>query len=196
MSRHVKIKEKKQQNLRSVIQKKRKPLCNKKGQIESMLLAVVLIVVIGIILLFFNHVNDKLYGALDKYFNESTDYNDSEAQHVLRDIQEVDNSVWDYGFLAIFIGVMLQMVVFSFATRVNVAFFWVFAFIGIIILVIGVILAATWQELAENEEFAGTILRFPITNTLLGSYFPTAIVAVFFISIIVLFGKPPTERVG
>lgn len=168
-------------------------LHSKKAQFESALLAVITIFVIGIILFFFNHVNNELYTSLDKYFNSSNDYNQSEAHTTVTDIQEVDNAVWDWAFLAIFMGVMLNMLFFSFATRINIAFYWIFAILGIIILVIGTVLSNIWQEMAANPEFSGTILRFPITNTLLGSYFPTVIVAITLVMMIVLFGKPPSQ---
>lgn len=168
-------------------------LHSKKGQFESALLAVVTIFVIGIILFFFNHVNDQLYTGFEKYFNDSEDYNGSIAHTAMLDIHDVENSVWDWAFLAIFIGLMLNMLFFAYATRINIAFFWIFAIIGIVILIVGVILSNTWQEMSTNPEFVDTIARFPITNMLLGSYFPTVVVALTLVMMIVLFGKPPKE---
>jgi len=166
---------------------------NKKGQFESMLYVVVTIVVVGITLFFFQHLFDQIYTSFDEYFNESTDYNDSEAHQTIKSIQEVDRAAWDWAFFAIFIGLMIQMVLFSFATRINIAFYWIFALLGIIILIAGTILSNIWQELAANPEFAVTITRFPITNSLLGTYYPIAIVTILLIGMIILFGKPPQQ---
>jgi hypothetical protein len=174
--------------------KKIKPIKNKKAQFESMLLAVVLIVIVGIILFFMNHVNDQLYSSLDDYFNSTSDFNESEARDAVQTIQTVDNAVWDFAFLAIFIGLMLQMLLLSFATRINVAFFWIFVVLGVIIVIVGVILSNMWMEIVIQPEFAETILRFPITNALLGTYFPTVIVTILFLGMIILFGKPPTRN--
>lgn len=170
-----------------------KPM-NKKAQFESALLAIITIFIIGIILLFVNHVSDQFYSSFDDWFNDSEDYKGSYAQNVTQDIQDVDNAAWDWAFFAIFIGLMLNMIFFAFATRINIAFYWIFSILGIVILIVGTILSNIWQEVATHPEFAETILRFPITNTLLGSYFPTVVVALMFIMMIVLFGKPPTAR--
>lgn len=169
-------------------------MMNKKAQFESKLLAIILIVIIGIIFLFFNRLNNELYGGLDEWLNDTaadgTNY--SEARDALTGITDVENSIWDYAFLAIFIGFIIQIILFSFATRINVAFFWVMILLDLPLLVLGVVLSNVWQELASNPEFATEIARFPITNMLLGTYFPIAVVIIIFISSIFLFGKRPT----
>jgi len=155
---------------------------------------VVTIVIIGIILLFMNHFNEKIYTSLDEYMEDS-DYNQTEAHQATEDFQEIEQShIWDYVFLAIFIGLMIQMLIFSFASKINIAFFWIFVLLGIIILIVGVVLSNIWQEVASNPEFAETILRFPIANALLGTYYPTAIVAILFLGMIILFGKFPGQE--
>lgn len=164
---------------------------NKKAQFESKLLAIIVIVIIGIILLFFNRLNNELYDSLDDWMNDSVDFNNSEARDALTDIQTVENSIWDYAFLAIYLGIIIQIILFSFATRINMAFYWIMVLLDIPLLVVGVILSNIWQEIASNPEFAVTITRFPITNTLLGTYYPIGVVFIIFISSIILFGKRP-----
>lgn len=166
-----------------------KPM-NKKGQFEDFLIVIVTIFIIGVLLFFSNHVVNQMYTSLDEWFNESTDFNESEAQTAVTKIQAAENSAWDYAFLAIFIGFVIQLVLFSFATRINVAFFWIFSILGIIELILGVIVSNIWMEMVENPEFATTITRFPITNSILGTYFPLAVVTIIFIGLIAMFGKP------
>ena len=170
-------------------------MMNKKAQFESKLLAIVVIFIIAIILLFFNRLNNELYSGLDEWLNDSeqagTNY--TEAREAIQGIIEVENSVWDYAFLAIFMGLIIQIILFSFATRINIAFFWIMLILDIPILVVGVILSNIWQEVAANPEFVTTVARFPITNSLLGTYFPVAVVFIIFITSIVLFGKRPSE---
>lgn len=164
---------------------------NRKGQFETKLLAIIIIVIIGIIFLFFNRLNNELYDGFDKWLNDSANEgtNYSEASKALSEIQGVENSIWDYAFLAIFIGLVIQIVMFSFATRINIAFFWLMVLLDIPILILGVILSNIWQTIAANPEFATEIARFPITNFILGTYFPVAVVFIIFISSIFLFGK-------
>ena len=153
-----------------------------------------MIFIIGIILFFLSHLNLQIYDKFDDFF-ETSKYNDTEAHQALEKLQVLEGShVWDYAFLAIFIGLMLQMLIFSFATRINIAFYWIFALVGIIILIVGVILSNIWQEIASQPMFAETILRFPITNSLLGTYYPIAVVAILFLGMIILFGKPPKRE--
>ena len=141
-----------------------------------------------------SHVNEKLYSSLADNFEADADLNNTEAHQAIQDIRDVErSSIWDFAFLAIFLGLMIQMLIFSFASRSNIAFFWIFVVIGIIALTLGVMLSNIWQNVAENPEFASTIARFPITNTLLGSYFPLVVVAITFLFMIVLFGKFPGQ---
>lgn len=166
---------------------------NKKGQFESKLLAVIMIFIIAIVLIFFNKVNVELYESFDSYFNESDKYNDSLAQDANLKILTIERSVWDYAFLAIFIGLIIQIILFSFATRISLAFYWLMVLLDLPILIVGVILSNIWQEMAINPEFVETIARFPITDLILGSYFPVGIVFIIFITSIILFGKRPEE---
>jgi len=168
----------------------KKLLSNRRGQFVSILLMIITVFIIGLLFFFANHVNKKLYDSFDEYF-EGSDENNTEAHQAVQDFQDIEGSqIWDFAFLAIFMGFILQMVIFSFATRISIVFYWIFAIIGIIGLVLATIVANMWQEVAANPEFATTITRFPITNALLGTYFPIVITGVLLIVIIVIFGKP------
>ena len=168
-------------------------LINKKAQFESKILAVIMIFVIGVILIFFNRVNVELYESLDGYFNESEDYNDSLAHQTNTKILSIETSIWDYVFLAVFVGIIIQIILFSFATRISLAFYWLSVLIDLPLLILGVILSNIWQNIAANPEFTETIARFPITDMILGSYYPIGVVFIIFLTSIVLFGKRPGD---
>ena len=170
-------------------------LIGKRGQFESYLLAVITIVIIGIILFFFNHMSKEVYSGFNQYFETSPDYNQSEAHQAMEKFEAIESSnIWDYAFLAIFIGLIIQIVMFSFATRINIAFYWILIIVDLPVLIVGVVLSNVWQELAANTEFVTTIARFPITNLLLGTYYPLAVTFLIFIASIVLFGKRPEQQ--
>ena len=95
--------------------------------------------------------------------------------------------------LVIFIGMIIQMIVLAFASRTNVLFFWIYVLLGIVILIISVVVSNVWQEIAQQSEFATTILRFPITNTILGTYYQTFITGFLFLGLIFIFGKFPGQ---
>ena len=154
----------------------------------------VTIFIIGLILFFLSHLNKDIYDGFDKYLNNS-EYNDTEAHDALQKLQTIEGTnIWDYAFLAIFIGLIIQMLLFSFATRINIAFYWIFALVGIIILIVGVIVSNIWQETVASPTFADTITRFPITNMLLGTYYPIAVLGILFLGMIILFGKQPSRE--
>ncbi len=168
---------------------------NKRGQAEAIILAIVTIFIIGIIIFFMNHVNEQIYDSLAENFEANEDLNNTEAHQAVETFRDVErSSIWDFAFLAIFIGLMIQMLIFSFASRANIAFFWIFIIVGIISLMLGVMLSNIWQGVAENPEFATTLLRFPIMDNLLGSYFPIVVTGFIFLFMIVLFGKFPGQN--
>ena len=168
---------------------------NKKGQFVSVILLVITVFVVGITVFFLNHLNKDIYDKFDNTFEKDAQLNNSEAHIAVQKFQRIEGSnIWDYAFLAIFIGMLIQMLLFSFASRTNVAFFWVFVIIGMIVLMIGVGLSNIWQEMSSKAEFTETIVRFPITNTILGTYYPTIITGILFLGLIILFGKFPGQQ--
>ena len=164
---------------------------NKKGDIVSILIAIVSIAIIGILIFFVSHTRDQLFTAFDDYFEESENYNNSEAQIALARINTVENAAWDYAFLGLAMGFFLALALTSFSTKISPIFYWIYGLISLIGLISGVILSNLWQELVANPEFATTITRFPITNALLGTYYPLFVTGLIVVSMILLFGKPP-----
>lgn len=162
---------------------------NKKGDIVSIIFAVVAIFIIGILFFFMNHVTDTMYTSLDEYFNDSVKYNDSVAHESLERIHGVENSIWDYAFVGIFLGYMLALALTAFSTRISAVFYWIYGILSLVVLGLGVILSNIWQEAASQPTFSETILRFPITNAILGTYYPTFITGMIVIGMILLFGK-------
>jgi len=167
---------------------------NKKGQIGSVILAVVLLFVIAIIFFFSSHVFGQLYGSLNDQLKANPDYNNSVAQQAIAGIEEVEQSIWDYAILAVVFGIVIQLIIFSFATRTSPVFYWLFMLVGLVILVVGAVLSNIWQTIAEKPEFATTVLQFPMTDAILGNGFVLFIIStILLISIIVLFGKGGEE---
>jgi len=109
---------------------------------------------------------------------------------VLTTWQESDQEVWDYAFLGIFFGVLIALGLTAYAIRISPIFYWIYGLMSLFVLVTGVIVSNVWQEAVANPEFVTTLARFPITNAILGSYYPLVVVAIIMIAMIVIFGKP------
>lgn len=159
---------------------------NKKGDIVSIIYVVLIAVIIGILFLFFNRLTDPMYDHLEVYFNDSDNI---EALEATQTIHATDNTAWDWGFLGLIIGMLISLALTAFATRISVAFYWIYGLMSIIVLVLGVAMSNVWQQLAEDPAFASSISHYPITNAILGSNYPIFIAAIIFVGMIILFGK-------
>jgi len=161
---------------------------DKKADFASILFGVVILFVIGIIFFFVSHFNQEIFSELESEFE--TDYNNTESMTVLTTWQESDQEVWDYAFLGIFFGVLIALGLTAYAIRISPIFYWIYGLMSLFVLVTGVIVSNVWQEAVANPEFVTTLARFPITNAILGSYYPLVVVAIIMIAMIVIFGKP------
>ncbi len=167
---------------------------NKRGDIPSFLFTIAVLFAVGISLFVLIHLKSAIYDELDSFLNDS-DYQGGEAQDVVQEVitAEIDSRIWDWGFLGIFIGYILALIFTAFSTRISPVFFWLYAIISLIGLFVGTVLANTWQAFVNHPEFSSTLALFPITNALLGTYYPIAITVILAIFLIFLFGKPLGE---
>ncbi len=164
---------------------------NKRGDIPSMIFTIISIFLIGVLFFFTNHMTDQIYTKFDKFFNETPKYNESEARTALQDIHTAENNLWDYMFLLICVGMFLVMGFSAYSTRISPIFYWIYGVLAMVLLTLSTILSNIWQQMASNPEFSQSITRFPITNAILGSYYPTVVIGILVITMVFLFGKPP-----
>lgn len=164
----------------------------KQGQINSFVIMIILIFVIAMFIFMYNTIFSQLYSGFEDAI-VSSQGNGTEAQIVIQDIQDAENSSWDYGILAIVIGFFISMIILSINTPISPIFYWIYIIASGASFLVGITFSAIWQTWAADPSFATTLARFPITNTLLGAYWPTVMTAIFFIILILLFGKRPTQ---
>lgn len=168
---------------------------NKKGDLPSIIFAVVSIFAVAVIVFFMSHVFDAIYTAADNAYSlADDDYNDSQAQQTLQKIQTDTNDSMDYVILYFIVGVVLSMSILSYSTRISNVYFFIYIMASFFIVMIATITSTVWQNLSENSEFAVTITRFPITDTLLKTYYPTFALVLVLITVVFLFGKPSEGR--
>lgn len=168
---------------------------DKKGDIASIIYITIFLAIAGIMIFLVTHLNIILFTEIENNLNGTSKYNGTEAQIVASDMVDMNNGrMWDYAFLGIFMGCLLSIGLSAYAVRISPIFYWVYGMMAIIVLVLGTALSNFWQDFATEAEFTSTINNFPITNTLLGSYYPMVITAVVIIAMIILFGKPPSNN--
>lgn len=162
---------------------------NKKADFASLVYIVIFIFIIGVVFFFVSKLTNEIFSELEVNINSS--YSNTEAISALQDIKSSNQSAWDYAFLGIFLGSLIAVGIMAYSVRISPVFYWIYGLMSLFILGLGVILSNIWQDLAAEPDFATTLSQFPITNTLLGSYYPLAVVAIIMIMMIILFGKPP-----
>lgn len=169
---------------------------DKKGDIESIIFIVVMLFVIGVVFLLTNDLTHKLLTKMEGTLNSSESLNSTYTLDRVQTIRDKNDYVWDYGFLVLFMGSLLALGLTAYSSRISPVFFWFYVILCMVVLALGVILSNTWQELASNSAMAEVIVRFPITNFILGTYYPTIITGVIMFVIGLLFGKTPDNQEG
>ena len=169
---------------------------NKKGDIPSILYAIVAVAVVGIIILFGSHLNNAVYDSFDDYFEGNPTFNDTTAHQTVNEIQTKENSLWDYVFLGIAMGYLLITALSAYSTRISPVFYWIYGILSMVGLACAVLLSNAWQSMVAESVFTETVARLPITNLFLGSYYPTVATAIIVLSMVLLFGKNPNEGGG
>lgn len=165
---------------------------NKRGDIQSIIFAIAVIAAIGFVLFFFSMIFDKMYETLEDELEDNPDYNDTQAVDTLESIRGVEQSVWDYAFLAIAVFYVIAVGIFGFSQRTSPVFFWISVILSILGLFIGVALGSVWQEMAANTDptMVAAVARFPIMDKLLGTYYPTFVTFIILVGLVTLYGKP------
>lgn len=165
---------------------------NKQGDIESIIYIVIFLFVLGIVLFFVSHINNELYSELNSSLHDS-DRNTTQTEEVIKQVNTSNSIVWDYAFLGLFIGSLIAIGLSAYAVRISPVFYWVYGIMSLIVLGVGTILSNIWQDTVADPEFTTTLLRFPITNSLLGTYYPVIVTGIIIFSMLLIFGKPPSR---
>jgi len=165
-----------------------------KGDVASIIYVIIFLAVVGIVIFLISHVNNEIFSELETSLNE-TGYAGTEAADAAYDFKTSNQSrLWDYAFLGIFMGCMIAIGISAYAVKISPIFYWVYGLMSLFVLAMGVLLSNAWQALAAEPEFATTLTRFTIMNTMLGTWFPTIVTAIIILFMIVLFGKSPGQE--
>jgi len=168
---------------------------NKKGDIVSIIYIIIFLAVIGIILFFISDINYRIFNEFNNTLKD-TSRNTTYVDDVLSKTVRTNNSAWDYAFLGIFVGSLIAIVLSAYAVRISPVFYWIYGILALVMLALGTILSNVWQEMVSDPELAITITRFPITNAILGGYYPIVTVVIVVMAMVIIFGKPPGREEG
>lgn len=168
---------------------------NKNGQIVSIIVAIGMIFMVAVTVFFMNNLTVEIFTEFENVLeSDELGYNNTEVSDTISNIRFTEENVWDYAVFAVIMGMIIQLSIFAFATRISPVFYWVYAFSSLLVLFIGAILSNIWQEMVANPELASSIARFPLTDAVLGNAFVLfASSLVIVLGIIITFGKSPGE---
>ncbi len=165
---------------------------NKKGDVESIIFLVMFLFMIGVILFLFSYLNNEIYTEMNNTLGGS---HTNQTIEVLDTVISNNNSIWDYVFLGIFMGSLISIALSAYAIRISPVFYWIYGLLSMVVLAMGTMLSNIWQDMVVDGTFATTLSRFPITNAVLGTYYPIIVTAVVILAMIIIFGKPAgTQR--
>lgn len=162
---------------------------NRRGDVASIIYVVIFLFAIGIILLLVSYINNEIYFELSENLND-TQLNTTQTDKVLSKVIHNNAVIWDYAFLGLFIGSLIAIGLSAYAIRISPVFYWVYGLLALVVLATGVMLSNIWQEMSVDPAFSTVIGNFPITDLILGTYFPMVVTAIVVFSMVIIFGKP------
>ena len=129
----------------------------------------------------FNDAYTKLIGI--EAFNQS-----QEAVDAVQGSLDITNRM-DYVIFGVFIAMTLAIIISGWFIAGNPVFSFIYFLLVVIGVVVGSILANTWETATQKAVFGTTITHFPITNNIMLNL-PIYIAVIGFIGMIVVFAKP------
>lgn len=143
----------------------------KKGNVQEL----VFVMAVGIMFIISVLVAFKLNSALNDQIQNLTDMPD-EAKDASRIVNERMPGAFDFGFMILFIGLYMVVLVSSWFIDSNPVFFVISLIVLILILVAIALLTNVNQEIVGNSAFSGIIDHFPIIYFVSTHLFKFAIV--------------------
>jgi len=166
---------------------------NKKGDIQSIIIAIVIVFIGVIIVIIFSK---GLLEMVDELQSEPEFANNTNAMTALNVVE--DNTIYwfDFAIFFILISLILGLIISSLFIDTHPAL----AIIFFIVLIIAVFLAGQFSniyaEITQDSEIAATAEQFTKTNLIMGEHFPVIIFVVGIIVILILYGKSKRGGLG
>lgn len=162
---------------------------NKKGDIQSIYVMILVLFIIGVIAIVFV----KAFRDATAELKATEDLNESaSAMTAIKVAEERSLPLLDYLFLAVFIGMTLGVIISSIYIDVHSAFIVVFILGWIITIVVGAILANAYVEVTDESEIATVATEFTFTEIVMEKL-PIIVFVIGIIVMIVLYGKGKSQ---
>ena len=157
---------------------------NKKGDISSIIVMIILVVMSGIIVIAFS----KGFLEVTERLKESGEFSDT-SKEAIEMVEERTIPLLDFFVFFLLIAMSIGLIISSIYLRLHPAL--------IVVLIFGIFLAVflagqfanVFAEVTDHDELADTASQFKLTNLILGSNFPLIILVIGVIMVIILYSK-------
>jgi hypothetical protein len=157
---------------------------NKKGELSDMLVWVITIFIFAVGLFILAYVSPQIIGGLKTAGLNSS----SAASNAIEDTQATLGVTINSGFLILFSGFVISMLISSFLVRTHPIFIFLYIFFLIISLVLALYVGNAYYDLQNNSVFVDNQDNTSFINTIM-NHLVEITLAVGAISLIVMFSK-------
>ena len=169
-----------------------KLIIKKGADIPSVIFIVIVLLAIGILFVFTNNLSQEIFDEFGNRIEAMPQYDENTtAVTAIRSIEDQNTRVWDYSFLFISLFFLFALGILAFSTRISPIFYWAYGVLGMLLFTIAIIMSNMWQEFIAADALSSTAANFPITNAILGTYYPSLVLGAIILGMILLFGKSP-----
>ena len=161
---------------------------NKKGDLASILVITAVLFALAIVSLI---ISDPLIRIMDEFKNNSK--TDAETDAIITTVQDDTIGYLDYLFLFSFFAMLIGTIISAVYMKMHPAFMVVFLIMLLIAVTLAGMLANIYLEQSNSTQFANEYEEFVFTSNLM-EVFPTLILIVGAIIIIVIYGKSKMDR--
>lgn len=138
---------------------------NKKGSVQDVLFAIAAVFALGVFALLMFYIGNEIADG----FVANEQFNNSSAAVAGIQGTYTVSSMTDYLVAATFFGFILAIIITGFLIEAHSIFFLIYMFAMAVIILIGGILAYTWEQIAATTLLAGSLVAMPITNHILSN---------------------------
>lgn len=164
-------------------------LSSKRGQFQSLMLGVLLLVGFGFVAFTFGDLIFRLFDGMDTALT-NTNLNGTVQHQAVEEFAEFNRTAWDQITIVIMVAILLSLIFTAYLTRVSPAFYWIYIIFSIFIVMLGSMFSSFWDTMTAQDIYSTTINNYPMTDAIFGNNFVFIILSLFIILLIIfIFGK-------
>jgi hypothetical protein len=167
---------------------------NKKGDISSLIFIIVIVLALALFSIFISYFANQLTTNLKETAAEAG-VTDIRVNETMDSMQTNVTDMFDYLWFAIFIGLVIAMIIFSFLVPTHPIFFPIFVIVWVISIVISGPVANIWLNATVNTALNQTAASYGMMNYIM-SHLPWFIGVIGALMLVVLYAKRKHDMEG